>query len=276
MVCKSIISIQRRFLWGWGKEKTSIPWISWKDLCKTKEEGGLGIRDIRKFNYALMAKWKWQISFNDKGRWKEVLESKYGLDIDGSLPIKYQSLWWRDLTSICREGGGDEWFQGEVGWKVGSGDNVRFWEDVWVGNSNLKTVFPRLFSLSLNQGHKVEEVGGWEGSMWRWSLSWRRVRFEWETLMEAELGALISRVNVMKDEKDALVWRSEATGRFTVSSAYECLVTTARGPLIDVFEDLWEAKTFPSVMVTAWRALLNRIPTRSCLRRRGILLDTTV
>jgi len=68
------------------------------------------------------------------------------------------------LTSICREGGGDGWLQDEVGWKIGSGDKIRF----WVGNSKLKTLFPRLFSLSLNQGHKVEEVGGWEGSVWVW------------------------------------------------------------------------------------------------------------
>ena len=77
-VCKSIISIQRRFLWGWGKDNKPISWISWKNLCKPREEGGLGIRDIRKFNVALLAKWKWRCISNEKGRWKECLESKYG------------------------------------------------------------------------------------------------------------------------------------------------------------------------------------------------------
>ena len=38
-VYKSIISIQRRFLWGWGKEKSSISWVSWEELCKLKEDG---------------------------------------------------------------------------------------------------------------------------------------------------------------------------------------------------------------------------------------------
>jgi len=33
-VCKSIVSIQRRFIWGWGKEKISISWVSWKNVCK--------------------------------------------------------------------------------------------------------------------------------------------------------------------------------------------------------------------------------------------------
>jgi len=45
-------------MWGWGKEKRTMSWVSWKNLCKPKEEGGLGIRDIRKFNIVLLAKWK--------------------------------------------------------------------------------------------------------------------------------------------------------------------------------------------------------------------------
>jgi len=35
-VCKRIISIQRKFLWGWGKENRPISWVSWENLCKSK------------------------------------------------------------------------------------------------------------------------------------------------------------------------------------------------------------------------------------------------
>jgi len=28
---------------------------------KPLEEGELGVKDVRKFNYALMAKWKWRL-----------------------------------------------------------------------------------------------------------------------------------------------------------------------------------------------------------------------
>ena len=179
VVCKSIISIQRTFLWGWGKENMPVSCITWKDICKLKGEGGLDIRDIRKFNYALLAKWKWRCISDDKGRWKEVLDSKYGLDPSSfHISVKYQSWWWRDLLKVCTEEGGDGWFQEQVGWKIGSGDKVRFWEVVWVGNSNLKTLFPGLYSLSLNQGQKVEEVGVWDDLEWRWTLTWRRSRFE--------------------------------------------------------------------------------------------------
>jgi len=67
-VYKSIISIQRRFLWGWVKEKIPISWVSWEDLCKPKEEGGLGLRDIRKFNFALLAKWRWRFMSQERGK----------------------------------------------------------------------------------------------------------------------------------------------------------------------------------------------------------------
>jgi len=53
-------------------------WASWKDVCKPKEEGGLGMLEIRRFNFALLGKWIWSLGYEKKGLWKEVLESKYG------------------------------------------------------------------------------------------------------------------------------------------------------------------------------------------------------
>ena len=164
-VYKSIISIQRKFLWGWGKEKKPISWVSWGDLCKPKEEGGLRLKNIKKFNFSLLAKWRWRFIAQEKGKWKEVLQSKYGVELDCShIPVKHQSWWWRDIVKVCKEGGGEGWFQNELRWKLGRGDKIRFWEDVWVGESNLKTTFQRLFTLLINQGQKVEDVGVWEGT----------------------------------------------------------------------------------------------------------------
>lgn len=38
-------------------EKKGICWVSWKDLCRPKKEGGLGIKDLEAFNMALIRKW---------------------------------------------------------------------------------------------------------------------------------------------------------------------------------------------------------------------------
>jgi len=109
LVCKSIISIQRRFLWGWGREKRPMAWVSWKNICKPKEEGGLGIRDMRKFNVALLAKCRWRCISDKKGRWEECLDSKYDQEHNVvQIPLKLQSWWWRDLRKVC-------WEEGEMG-----------------------------------------------------------------------------------------------------------------------------------------------------------------
>ena len=66
---------------------------------------------------------------------------------------------------VCKEGVGEGWFLEQVGWNLGSGDKVRFWEDVWVGNSTLKTPYNFLskvifsFSKSRSEGGRGRSMG---------------------------------------------------------------------------------------------------------------------
>ena len=276
-IYKNITSIQRRFLWGWGKEKRPIQWVSWEDVCKSKEDGGLGIRDIRKFNLALLARWRWRLVSNEEGRWKDLLATKYGMVTEGlRTPVKTQSWWWRDLQKVCKEGGGEGWFQQHIAWKLEGGDKVKFWEDVWIGNNSLQSLYPRLFTLSLNQGLKVNEVGEWVDAEWQWNLRWRRDRFEWESLLETKLLHYISQVRLSREQRDVLTWGGKEAGSYTVSLAYEFLAKRASNPHQEVFKPLWKIKAFPNIIITAWRVLLGRVPTRTCLRRRGVMLNTVL
>ena len=112
--------------------------------------------------------------------------------------------------------------------------------------------------------------------MWRWSLRWRRARFEWEFVLEAELVILFSTANLIKDKNDVHVWRNDEAGGFSMNSAYECLSKHGRGLQLDVFKYLWKAKAFPSVVTTTWRVLVDRLPTRECLSRRGVMTSSTL
>jgi len=76
--------------------------VSWEKLCIPKQEGGLGFKDIRKFNVALLAKWKWQLVSEDEGKWKDLLVSKYGTKAGNlRVHVKHQSWWWTDLSKVC-------------------------------------------------------------------------------------------------------------------------------------------------------------------------------
>ena len=88
------------------------------------------------------------------------MERYFGVQIYG------HSWWWRDLEKICREGNGVGWFQQAVKWNVRSRDLVRFWEDPWINDNKLKDLFPRLYSISLNQGMTVGETGYWDDHGW--------------------------------------------------------------------------------------------------------------
>ena len=48
MICK--------FWWGYGNEGRKIHWVNWVRLCEAKENGGMGFKEIEKFNEALLAK----------------------------------------------------------------------------------------------------------------------------------------------------------------------------------------------------------------------------
>ena len=59
VVLSKLVSLQRNFLWGSESDNRKIAWVSLEKICLPKESGGLGIKDIRVFNEALLSKWRW-------------------------------------------------------------------------------------------------------------------------------------------------------------------------------------------------------------------------
>ena len=44
-----------------GVDHGKIIWVDWHSICRSQEVGGLGVRRIKEFNFALLGKWCWRL-----------------------------------------------------------------------------------------------------------------------------------------------------------------------------------------------------------------------
>ena len=60
-VIKKIDMVRKRFFWQGGGTKRKYHLVKWSRICKTREKGGLGVKDLRKMNISLLCKWWWKL-----------------------------------------------------------------------------------------------------------------------------------------------------------------------------------------------------------------------
>jgi hypothetical protein len=60
----------RAFFWAGSADKKKYHFVKWKWICKPNKKGGLGPKDLSKFNTSLMCKWWWKIE-TDSGPWQQ-------------------------------------------------------------------------------------------------------------------------------------------------------------------------------------------------------------
>ena len=55
-LCEEPTGMIGQFWWGQVKNEKKLAWLSWDKMCMLKDNGGLGFRDLRSFNLALLTK----------------------------------------------------------------------------------------------------------------------------------------------------------------------------------------------------------------------------
>ena len=182
-VWKKIVRIQREFLWGGVGAGKKISWVRWKAVCQYKEEGGLGVRDVRILNVSLLAKWKWRLLDGETALWKDVLREIYGNHVTQMLEgVLYPN--WRNASRWCKDVihlenfGVQNWFNVEMNKSIGDGRNSSFWNDRWRGDLTFRNKYPRLFSISNQKEAMVSDIGEVVGSLTEWHFDWRRDFFD--------------------------------------------------------------------------------------------------
>lgn len=184
-VAKEIDKIQARFLWGRDESKRKIHLVKWKEVQLNKNQGGLGIRDIRLTNECLLLKWWWRYALEDEALWKSVICAKYGVSGGQWFPplndFVSVSIIWRDALAMSYLNPRlYNFFVQNVELRIGDGNRVKFWDDISMGTSSLKSRFPRLYQLNLDKEITLKMQISCRDSTNKWFFNFRRPLFGWE------------------------------------------------------------------------------------------------
>lgn len=277
-VIGSIEKMFRRFLWGGSEEKRSIHWVAWAKICRDKAEGGLGLKNLKALNFALLGKWRWRLKTEEQRLWVRVLHEKYGAygGVEKTTERMY-SGWWKSLLSLEKENSGfrREWFSAAIKRVVGNGTKTQFWTDNWMDDGDcLRVRFSRLFSLSLDKAGNVADIVGWRDGEIEWNWKWRRGMFQWKADQLNDLQVLVEHAGLKGEGTDRWVWKKDPSEQYTVSSAYKWLRLTDISGSEDFYDELWGGKAPLKVKDFVWKLAQDRIPSLQNLVKRKVTLQS--
>uniref|UniRef100_A0A251RWC4 Putative reverse transcriptase domain, Reverse transcriptase zinc-binding domain protein n=1 Tax=Helianthus annuus TaxID=4232 RepID=A0A251RWC4_HELAN len=259
----------RKFLWGGtASEKKKLHWVAWDRVASPKKMGGIGIRNLREVNIALLSKWGWRFKTEKDNMWVKVVSAIHsgGSAWDFFLSRKvFGGVWCKIVSVLKRPMICDIQIRNLFRGVVGSGDSILFWLDPWLFDITLKDKFPALFHLEVVKNCVVRDrLAGERNWLWKHDLESVTEWNEWE-----ELSSALGSVSCSQDA-DKWVWAGGGTESFSVSAVKN---------FIDSKKDFsgrlvldWCSWVPSKCNIFMWRAEMDRISSVEALARRGVVV----
>ncbi|XP_052624830.1 uncharacterized protein LOC128132348 [Lactuca sativa] len=245
-MCKS-------FLWANGEIVKGKAKVKWLDICKPKEYGGLGIKNLRRWNDALLAKHVSNVINNKNSLWVQWVRTNYigRRNFWDILQKKSMSWTWKRFLEIRKT------VRPHVVSCVGNGRNTALWHDWWHPIGILCTIIPRRdwVSNGLSDSSLVCDVLDFD--TYSWPVEWVN---KFPGLIEAPMFCIDSNMN------DVVGWRDKKgiCRNFSCKQVWSDLNNF--GDIVPWYDIVWYNNCIPRNSFILWMAVLNRLKTQDRVR----------
>jgi hypothetical protein len=236
--------------------------VSWKKICRPKDQGGLGVLNLDVQNKSLLLKNLDKFYNNLDTPWANLIRDTY-YDEDNPPGIKMEgSFWWKAHLKLI------DTYKAMARCSLGNGRSVLFWTDLW-GETCLHHKFPHLVSFAKRTDVSISKVLHMDflQDMFHLPLS-QQAYTEFE---ELEILCENAQVRVQQNLPDNwhYIWGSDS---FSTTKAYNFLIGVQHTPIF--FTWLWKSSCQQKHKFFFWLLLHDRLNTRNLLRRKNCLLPS--
>ncbi|CAN1187377.1 Putative ribonuclease H protein At1g65750 [Linum perenne] len=261
--CEEIDKRIRNFVWGTTAETRKICLVAWERVCLPKEKGGLGLRLARQLNRAFLTKLAFTFLKEKDKLSVQVLQQKYFRQNDEGLVcrnLRSVSPLWKGITR--------DWETMISGSKsaIRDGTETMFWTNNWV-DANLQLLdFADTSSPDFDRLSTVASMVNAEG---QWDFQ------KLERLLAPEAVDVVAGMTPPSEERgpDDWVWGLEASGQFSIKSAYNLICNTDRYPESTVWKGVWKWVGPNRIKHFLRLAANNKLLTNVARRSRGLSAD---
>ena len=265
-ICEEINGILAKFWWGSGNEQKGMHWFSWDRLSLPKREGGLGFKELERFNVALLGKQTWRLLERPHCLMARMLKGRYFPDTNIMHATQGQkaSFIWKSILQ------GRDLVKKGLRYCVGNGTQVNAWFDHWL------PVHPPRPPQKTNEAPTTVMVSELLNST---HSDWDLAKLDaWIVQEDVEI---VKNIKVCASADEDLVgWHYTKSGIYTVRSAYWLAQHTSdMNPPCpppgnpELKQMIWKLKTAPKIQHFCWRMLSGALTTGDTLRYRHITSD---
>ncbi|XP_058770133.1 uncharacterized protein LOC131643821 [Vicia villosa] len=250
------------FWWGGGNTRGGIRWMAWDRLTRSKKEGGLGFRDFKAFNMAMVAKQGWSLISKPHALASRIIKARYfpnnsffEANIGYNPSFVWRSIWKsREVLSLgCR-------------WMVGDGRSIAVMNEPWCRGS----IHSRLRGPQKQEAYSTTIHDLMLPNVKQWNTE------VVSSIFDAVDTDLILQVPLLEDvTEDTLIWKEEQDGKYSVRSGYRlwrmAFHNHENGNVTEDWNSIWNIVAPPKVKHLLWRICSGCLPTRSHLRQRFVM-----